>query len=387
MAQKYDFIVVGAGILGIFHAYHAAAMGLSVLLLEKNPSPQGATVRNFGQVVPSGMPQGKWQEYGIYATRLYKELQASAGLNIRCEGSTYVASDEEEMTLLEELHKINTANDYPSALLTAEEACHRLPGLKRSYAKGALYFPEEITADSRVLASQLIDFLRENIGVVYRNRQNVTACAYANGVCTVQTATGDVYHASQVALCNGSDFQALFPSLFYAANIEVTKLQMLETKPQTGYSLPGNVLTGLTIRRYESFRECPSYQAMDHDAAQPELRALGIHLLFKQTAEGTIYLGDSHEYQDAPDAGLLGYELDETINALMLKEARRIFGLPHWEIRKAWYGIYAQHKADAIFQHTLDGHIHIATAIGGKGMTTAAGFAKENIEAIFNLQP
>ena len=57
--MKYDLIIVGAGILGTAHAYHAANKGLKVLILEKDNFPVGSTVRNFGQVVPSGMA-GSW---------------------------------------------------------------------------------------------------------------------------------------------------------------------------------------------------------------------------------------------------------------------------------------------------------------------------------------
>ena len=59
----FDLIVVGGGVLGAFHAYHALKNGLKVALIEKDKAPQGATVRNFGQVVPSGMNE-KWQTYG-----------------------------------------------------------------------------------------------------------------------------------------------------------------------------------------------------------------------------------------------------------------------------------------------------------------------------------
>ena len=63
MTDKYDVIIVGGGILGTFHAYHAHKKGLKVAILEKDKQPQGATVRNFGQVVPSGM-NTKWQTFG-----------------------------------------------------------------------------------------------------------------------------------------------------------------------------------------------------------------------------------------------------------------------------------------------------------------------------------
>ncbi|WP_369803227.1 FAD-dependent oxidoreductase [Flavobacterium sp. LM5] len=51
MQNKYDLLVVGGGILGLFHAYHALQKKLKVAIIEKNSLPSGASVRNFGQVI------------------------------------------------------------------------------------------------------------------------------------------------------------------------------------------------------------------------------------------------------------------------------------------------------------------------------------------------
>ena len=36
MKPMYDLIVVGSGVLGTFHAYHALKKGLSVAIIEKD---------------------------------------------------------------------------------------------------------------------------------------------------------------------------------------------------------------------------------------------------------------------------------------------------------------------------------------------------------------
>jgi hypothetical protein len=50
-ARHADVIVVGAGILGTFHAYFASKKGYRTLLLECNPFPNDASTRNFGMIV------------------------------------------------------------------------------------------------------------------------------------------------------------------------------------------------------------------------------------------------------------------------------------------------------------------------------------------------
>ena len=137
--KKTDLIIIGAGVMGTFHAYHALEMGLTVRLIEKSQYPQGATVRNFGQIVPSGMNK-KWQQFGKKSLNIYKKIQLKFDISLRPNGSVYLASNEEEMVLLEELHTINQANQYPSELLTTGDCLRRYPGLRADYCTGGLFF-------------------------------------------------------------------------------------------------------------------------------------------------------------------------------------------------------------------------------------------------------
>ena len=71
---KHDLIVIGGGILGLSHAYHALKKGLKVLMIEKNYQAMGASILNFGQVVPSGFGV-VWQKYGIASFTFGSPLQ------------------------------------------------------------------------------------------------------------------------------------------------------------------------------------------------------------------------------------------------------------------------------------------------------------------------
>ena len=155
---------------------------------------------------------------------------------------------------------------------------------------------------------------------------------------------------------------------------------LLETQPTQ--RIPGSILTGLTIRRYESFKECPSYAAIKaKEDPAAYARKWGVHILFKQTPEGSIVLGDSHEYADINQPELLGRELREDLNQFMIAEGRKIFDLQTWAVRETWFGMYAQCKNQDIFRHYVDDRVLILTGIGGKGMTASAGYA--HYEPIF----
>ena len=71
-----DVIVVGAGILGTFHAYFASKKGYRTLLLEGNPFPSDASTRNFGMVVQTIVePGGEWAMHARSSRETYLELQ------------------------------------------------------------------------------------------------------------------------------------------------------------------------------------------------------------------------------------------------------------------------------------------------------------------------
>lgn len=383
--KKYDLIVVGGGILGTFHAYHALKNGLSVALIEKDNYPQDATVRNFGQVVPSGM-NAKWQTIGRRSLEIYKELQAVTDISVRQNGSIYLASSEEEMCLIEELAAINRDNGYTSKLEAPADCMTRYPGLKSSYVKGGLFFPDEVTVEPRVAVHCVRSYLIEQHGLVYFGRHLVKEIEENGHGCAVTTADGDQHHSAKVVVCTGSDFQHIYPELYANSELVVTKLQMMLTAPQKGLHLPGSILTGLSIRRYESFTECPSYAAIKEKELQDALsKKWSIHILFKQATDGSIILGDSHSYADADKADELGFDIDQAINDHMVALAKDIFELPTWDIKQTWFGVYSQCKRGEIFASTVGTNIHIITGIGGKGMTGSPGYAEQSIQRIFGL--
>ena len=92
MKTQYDLIVIGGGVLGTFHAYHALKAGMKVAIIEKDKMPKSATIQNFGQVVPSGM-DSKWQTYGRESLAIYKEIQSQFDISVRQNGSVYLASN------------------------------------------------------------------------------------------------------------------------------------------------------------------------------------------------------------------------------------------------------------------------------------------------------
>ncbi|MDW3645508.1 MAG: TIGR03364 family FAD-dependent oxidoreductase [Bacteroidia bacterium] len=386
MSEKtYDLLIVGGGILGTFHAYHALSKGLKVALLEKDARPRGATVRNFGQIVPSGM-DAKWQGYGRRSLEIYKSIQAKFDITLRQNGSIYLASDEEEMNLLHELSEINEKHNYASEVWDAQKCLHNYEGLRKDYCMGGLFYPEEVTLEPETAIHRILDYLVEQKNLDYFPLHAVNGVEIKGQICQILSIQGKSFQADKVILCSGAEFHLLFPEIFRESDMEWVKLQMLKTFPQKQQVIQGSILSGLSIRRYESFRECPSYaQIKSKEDPESFARKWGVHILFKQATDGSVILGDSHEYALATEAGKLDYMLKEEINNFIIEESKKIFDLETYEIAHTWYGIYTQCKHKDIFQYTIEDKIHIVTGIGGKGMTGSAGFAEEHLEKVLGL--
>ncbi|WP_080055606.1 TIGR03364 family FAD-dependent oxidoreductase [Spirosoma aerolatum] len=372
----YDLIIVGAGALGTFHAYHAAKSGLRVLLLEKDRYPIQATVRNFGQVVPSGLA-GRWFDYGRRSLEIYQRIQQETDLTVRANGTIYIASDNDEWTLVNELCGRYQQIGYPCSLLTKAECLDKYPTLQPDYVVGGLFFPGEMSVEPEQMIHRLIAYVQEKHGVDYRPGSAVIDVQPDGGGATVTLSNRQRFQGNRVLICGGHEVRLLYSEILAKAGLVVSKLQMLLAEPVAGLQLPGNILTGLTIRRYESFQECPSYVAIKTPDSLAELKKWGIHILFKQAADGSIIVGDSHEYANATQAEDLGYHTQDYINDLMLAEARRIVSFPI-AIKKTWAGFYSQTPAE-IFEYDVDPTIRIVTGIGGKGMSSGAGYAEESI--------
>ncbi|ETI06568.1 FAD-dependent oxidoreductase, partial [Bordetella pertussis] len=85
--KTYDVVVVGAGMLGIAHAWAAARRGLSVAVVERSQRAHGATIRNFGQVLVTGQAPGVMARHARQSRELWLELAAGAGVHVRANGS------------------------------------------------------------------------------------------------------------------------------------------------------------------------------------------------------------------------------------------------------------------------------------------------------------
>jgi FAD dependent oxidoreductase TIGR03364 len=285
--------------------------------------------------------------------------------------------------LANELYQHHQTTGYPCNLLSKRQCLEMYPELKPDYVRGAIYFPEDASVEPNLLIYKLLNFIQEQKNVAFRNNTTVISCEENADEVIIKTAENEKISATKVLVCCGYTFNILFPTIFKNSGLIVSKLQMLQTVPMTNVLLSGNILTGLSIRRYESFEAMPSYKKITTPEHYLTLKKWGIHILFKQAIDGSIIIGDSHEYAPVGKTDELGFDTKELIDELILKEAERIVHFPVRKIARKWAGFYAQHP-DEIFEYDITPNIHICTGIGGKGMTSSLGFAEYSLEKLFN---
>ncbi len=377
-----DLVVVGAGVLGIFHAYWAMRQGLQVVLVDRNEWPEDASVRNFGLVIPSAMPRGTWLERAELSRDIYLELDELLELGIQRAGSQYLATTEGEEGVLREFAARQDAFGQQCHLLDRAESIEQNPLLDGRLLRASLWFPGDLRVEPEKVMRRVIQWLTQQPNVTYMAKTSVTAIQPRVAGVSVQTADEQRLSAGAVVVCNGAETRTLYPSLLQSRGVQRCELQMLATAPMRERVVNASIASGWSLRRYASFRQCASYDAMCAEPMERALQERGIHLLITQDDQGGLVIGDSHHYTD----GDLSHVYDGQTEALILREAGRVARLPDLPIARRWLGVYSLLPSEELLWDQPSEHAHVVTAIGGKGMTTACGVAREVIASLVGDQ-
>lgn len=369
-----DVCVVGAGIVGLAHAFEARARGLSVTILDRSDRAAGASVRNFGHVIVSAMADGAVLECALAARERWLALGLRAGLQVHETGTVIVARAEDELAVMAQI-----ADDpRRGARLITVRDIGRLAPIPTAGLVGGLHAALDLRVDPRRATAALASLLDEDAGA--QLLWNAPVHAVASGA--VQSTVGEV-RAPVVIVCPGPDHDWLGPELSLGRpGLTRCKLQMMRVAAPGGRRYGPALLTALSLARYPGFSVRPGAAELSARLSEerPELTRAGIHLIVTQLPGGDLLLGDTHEYGHTVSP--FG---DERLDELVLAEARRLLGVDGLEVRERWHGVYPSAPGDPFLTVSPLPGVAVVEVVSGVGMTTALGLAPRTFDALTDL--
>lgn len=368
MSQVFDDAIVGAGILGLAHAYQLARRGRRVIVLEKRPRAEGASIRNFGMLWPIGQPAGPVLQLALKSLEHWLTVLPAAGLWHQNTGSLHLAYHEDEAQVLQEFVAESAPQGRPCEILDAKQTLEHCRWVRPHGLKLAMWSPTEVCVDPRQVIARLPGWLHKTYGVQFAFEQTVIGFEAA-----VVRSSATTWQARQLIVCTGDDWQALYPESLARSGLMRCKLQMMRSRPYTADVRLGTMLAaGLTLTHYKSFCQCPSLPALRKRIAAelPDHFRHGIHVMAAQNGLGEVIIGDSHEYGEAIEP------FDKpAIDKLIFSYLLSFLTLPDLEIAERWHGTYAKHPTDHVLVVHPAPQATVVTAVGGAGMTLSFGLA------------
>lgn len=377
MKSSRSAIVIGAGIVGLATARALALRGFAVKVFERSERAVGASIRNFGMIWPIGQPAGKLYNRAIRSREIWKELSPKADFWSGPAGSLHLAYHADEWQVLQELAEIFHKEGRPVQLLRKDAVTKLSPAVVGDGLLGGLYCKDELIVDPREAVAALPGWLADQCKVEFYWGKCVSYISDQ----VVYIGNEEEHEADLIFICNGADFETLYPEHFVQQPVTKCKLQMMRLAAQPGDWRIGPALCGgLSLIHYNSFKAAGTLAALKKRFEQemPDYLQWGIHVMISQNGQGELTVGDSHEY------GLTHDPFDkEFINRMVLDYLRKFVQVRDWSVTQTWNGVYTKltdGEADLFF--SPEPYVYVINGLGGAGMTLSFGLAEELVEGL-----
>ncbi|MER7976090.1 MULTISPECIES: TIGR03364 family FAD-dependent oxidoreductase [unclassified Streptomyces] len=369
-------IVVGAGVVGTLHAWHAVERGHQVVQIEREAEARGASLRNFGQIWVSGRAGGEELDTALRARELWEQIGARVpGLGFRGCGSLTPLRNEREIAVAEAALARDDAAARGYKLLTAGEARAVNPALRGTF-EAALSCERDAAVEPRTAQVALRAELLKSPDYTFLPGREVREVIGENAV---RDDHGDVHTGDAVVLCTGAWLGGLVRELAGPElPVRRVRLQMMQTDPL------GEPLT-TSVADADSFRYYPAYRSDALDAlneGQPQTPTAAEHrmqLLMVQRADGGLTIGDTHEYEHP-----FAFDTLEDPYDHLTEVVESFLGRPLPKIRRRWAGVYAQctDTSRVVHRQRVRDGVWLVTGPGGRGMTCSPAIAETTADQL-----
>ena len=225
--KNYDWIVIGAGITGSALAYELRKKKFSVLLLEKDSTPNNATLYSYGGLA-----------YWVGTTDITRQL-GEEGIDLHRQLAEELASDTEfrELDLLLTINKKDDpqeiAQDYNDfaitpQLLDAQEARQLEPLLNPDAIAGCLRFPYAQIHPQKTTQAYQDAFLRLGGVIQYESVTNLLRQGDTIGGATTKNNS---YQGANTVVCAGGLTRSLLQEIGIDTKTYFTHAQLIRTAP------------------------------------------------------------------------------------------------------------------------------------------------------------
>ena len=370
-------VVVGGGVLGLTHALEARRRGHDVVHLEREAGPRGASVRNFGLIWVSGRAGGAELDLARRSRARWEQIAAEVpGIGFRPAGSLTLAADDPELGLLKEAAARPDAAMRGYQLLDPPRVRAVNPALLGEFAGGLLGALDAVV-EPRAVPAALRDHLRAGSTLMagytwLPGREAVEVSAHA-----VRDHTGAWHRADHVVLCTGAAHTGLagpYLAGWQRCPLRRVRLQMMQTatfRPRLTTSLAD----GGSLRYYPAY-DLPGRGLLP--AQPPAAAAVNAQLLVAQRLDGSLTIGDTHEYAEP-----FAFDVDEAAYEHLLARAERLIGTPLPPVRRRWAGVYSQVTGEDLYHRSeVVPGVQLVTGPGGRGMTCAPAIAEDTFAGL-----
>lgn len=366
---QFDVAVIGRGIVGLAHALAAARAGKRVVVIDRHARAIGASIRNFGFVTVTGQERREMWPLARRARDIWAQVAPRAGIGIEQDGFMLPVRRQSAAAVLEAFMQTEMGE---GCRLLSDRELRRLDSLTPfAFCEAALVSPHELRVEARDAIPAISTWLERDMNVTFAAPDAVLHCETGR----VTTSSGE-YRAETVFVCPGDDLNALFPHIMNEHEVTRCKLQMMRLAAP-GYRLARPVMSDLGLARYEGYSALPEAAALIAQlrAEQGAQIDAGVHLIAVQSADGSLVIGDSHDYGDAPDPFH-----HETIDRLVLDEFEAVLG-PAPQVVERWVGVYASSRLQNWFTREVAPGVHVTVVTCGAGMSTAFAIGERVVGA------
>jgi len=373
MSKGYDLAVVGAGILGLAHAYAAARLGKRVVIIERDGRANGASIRNFGFVTVTGQPRGETWARARRSRDVWAEIAAQSGIPIEQTGLLLLMRRAESVRVAEAFLK--TEMGEGCALLDRTGLLSRMPQAQASDAQAALWSSHDLRVESRTAIPRIAAWLNEKWNVEFLFETATLDIQPPH----IHTSRG-VIAADAAIVCPGDDFVSLFPDRIAKYKPTKCRLSMVRLS-NPGFRLPAALMSDLGLVRYRGYADLPEAEALRTRLEREQAAHLkhGVHLIAVQGADGSLVVGDSHHYDGTP-----GPFAEAETERLILDELLAATGMTVPPVTERWTGVYASSPERSMFVDAPSPSIRIVLVTGGNGASTAFAIGEDVVGALYD---